>query len=130
MVSKFDLTVGILVLIAGLIIYSFAPGGALFASPKSPGGVEAHSNTHYVGAVLAIVFGVVGVALYKKLSTVGLAVSVLSIILGLVFALDAPNGALYSSLVPHGLAMQAAGGLTALVGLVGIAGSFVMKTKK
>jgi hypothetical protein len=125
MVSKNDLLIGTLVLIVGIIIYSFAPGGALFQKPP------AHATTHYIGGGLAIVFGLVGVWMYKKLSMVGLAVSVLSVILGLVFVLDAaPSGVLYSALTPHGLAMQAVGGLTALVGLVGIAASAVMKPKK
>lgn len=125
MVSKNDLLVGLLVLIAGVIIYEFAPGGVLFQTGP------AHTTTHYIGGGLAIVFGLIGVALYKKLSMVGLAVSVLSVILGVVFVLDAaPTGVLYPALTPHGLAMQAVGGLTALVGLVGIAASAVMKSKK
>lgn len=124
MVSKNDLIVGVLVLVAGLVIYEFAPGGALFM------GGSAHATSHYIGSALAVVFGLVGVAMYKKLTTVGLAVSVLSIILGLVFALDSPSGPLYSALVPHGGAMQAVGGLTAVVGLVGIVGSVALKPKK
>ncbi len=129
MVSKNDLIIGILVLIAGIIIYEFAPGGALFASPAGPGGVAAHSNTHYVGGVLAIIFGLIGLALYKKTNMVTAAVSVLSIILGIVFVLDAPAGALYSVLVPHGSAMRTVGGLEAVVGLVGMVGSAVGKKK-
>jgi uncharacterized membrane protein len=86
--------------------------------------------THYVGAAIAIIFGLIGVAMYKKLSMAGLGISVLSIILGLVFVLDAPGMALYAALTPHALAMQAVCGLTALVGLVGIAASAVMKPKK
>jgi hypothetical protein len=86
--------------------------------------------THYVGSTIAIVFGLMGVAMYKKLSGIGIAVSALSIILGLVFVLDAPGMAFYSTLQPHAMAMVATGGLTALVGLVGIVASAVIKPKK
>jgi len=123
MVSKNDLLVGVLVLIGGLVIYSFAPGGALFQ------GGAAHPTTHYIGGILAIIFGVVGLALYKKTNKLTLVVSVLSVILGLLFMLDAPGMALYAALQPHGQAMQTFGGLTALVGLIGIAGAFALKKK-
>ena len=124
MVSKMDLIVGVLVLVAGIIIYQFAPGGVLFQKPPD------HATTHYVGTVLAIVFGIVGLAMYKKVSTVTLAVSVLSVIVGVVFALHAPGGVLYSALGPHAQAMQGIGGLTALVGLVGIVAAVALKPKK
>jgi hypothetical protein len=124
MVNKTDLIIGVLVLIAGIVIYEFAPGGFLFM------GGSAHAMTHYIGAALAIVFGLIGLAMFKKLSMLGLAVSVLSMILGLVFLLDAPGMALYPVLTPHGTAMTATGGLTALVGLVGIVAGAVMKPKK
>jgi hypothetical protein len=124
MVSKNDLAIGVLVLIAGVVIYEFAPGGALYQ------GMPAHTTTHYVGGALAVVFGLVGLALYKKTTKVTWAVSVLSIVLGLFFILDAPpSGVLFMALpaADHGLHMQATGGLTALVGLVGIAGSAMKK---
>jgi hypothetical protein len=124
MVSRNDLVIGVLVLIAGIIIYEFAPGGFLFQ------GGAAHATTHYIGATIAIIFGLIGLAMYKRLSMVGLGVSILSIILGIVFAFDAPGMALYPSLQPHALAMQATGGLTALVGLLGLAASFAVKPKK
>lgn len=124
MVSKTDLVIGVLVLIAGIIIYEFAPGGFLFM------GGTAHAMTHYVGSALALLFGLIGLAMYKKLSMVGLTVSVLSIVLGVVFLLDAPSMVLYTVLKPHGMAMQATGGLTVLVGLLGIVASVVMKPKK
>jgi hypothetical protein len=131
MVSKNDLLVGVLVLIGGLIIYSFAPGGALFAapSPGPPPDPTPHSNTHYIGGALAIIFGLVGFALMKKTSKLTWAVAVLSIILGLVFILDAPGQALYAAWQPHGTAMQTTGALTALVGLVGVIGAVVWKKK-
>ena len=126
MISKIDLAVGILVLIAGIVIYSFAPNGALYM--PMPG----HTTTHYVGGALAVIFGLIGLALYKKTNKVTWAVSVLSIILGIVFILDAPaTGVLFTALpaMDHGLHMQAVGGLTALVGVVGIAGAAALKKK-
>jgi hypothetical protein len=126
MVSKNDLMVGILVLIAGIIIFEFAPGGFLFNGSSA----AAHATTHYIGAAIAIMFGIVGLAMYKKLSMAGVGVSVLSVILGLVFLVDAPGMALYSVWTPHPMAMQVTGGLTALVGLIGVAAAFVMKPKK
>ncbi len=126
MVSKNDLAIGILVLIAGIIIYSFAPGGPMYM--PMPG----HTNTHYIGGAIAIIFGLIGLGLYKKTNKVTLAVSVLSVILGIVFILDAPTtGVLFTALpaMDHGLHMQAVGGLTALVGIVGIAGSALVKKK-
>lgn len=113
-------------LIAGIVIYSFAPAGALYV--PMPG----HTMTHYEGGALAILFGLIGLALYKKTNKVTMAVSVLSVILGIVFILDAPTtGVLFTALpaMDHGLHMQAVGGLTALVGVVGIAGSALVKKK-
>jgi hypothetical protein len=122
MVSKNDLAIGVLVLIAGVIIYEFAPGGFLYQP------MPAHTTTHYVGGAIAILFGLVGLALHKKTNKITTAVSVLSVVLGLVFILDAPaSGFLFTALpaMDHAMHMQAVGGLTVLVGLVGIAGSAV-----
>ena len=130
MVSKNDLIVGILLLVAGLVIYGFAPAAA------APGGGflfqkgEAHATSHYIGGALAIVFSLVGIALYKKISKLTLAVSVLGLILGLLFALDVPATPLYDALVPHGQVMAATGGLTLLLGLVAVAVSAALKTKQ
>jgi hypothetical protein len=126
MVSKNDLAIGILVLIAGIIIYSFAPSGPMYMP------MPAHTNTHYIGGAIAILFGLVGLVLYKKTSKITAAVSVLSVILGVVFILDAPpSGALFMALpaMDHGMHMQVVGGLTALVGIVGVAGAAMWKKK-
>jgi hypothetical protein len=126
MVSKNDLAISILVLVAGLIIYSFAPKGPMYMP------LPAHTTTHYIGGAIAIVFGLIGLGLYKKTNKITNAVSVLSIILGIVFILDAPpNGALFMVLpaIDHAMHMQTVGGLTALVGIVGIAGSALWKKK-
>lgn len=124
MVSKNDLAIGVLVLIGGIIIYSFSPAGPLYMP------MPTHTTTHYVGGALAIVFGLVGLALYKKTNKITWAVSLLSIVLGIVFVLDAPAGGQLFMLLPatdHAMHMQEIGGLTMLVGLVGIAGSAMKK---
>lgn len=110
-----------LVLIAGIIIYSFAPGGPLFV-----GGSE-HATSHFLGGFIAIIIGLIGLALYKNLGRVEVGVSVLSIILGLIFILDAPGMTLSSELSPHAAAMQAIGALTVLVGLIGVGAAFLVK---
>ncbi len=128
MVSKSDLVVGILVLIAGIFMYEFTPAAA---APGAGGlfmGGAAHATSHYIGSALAIVFGLVGLALYKRVNKITLPVSVLSIILGIVFLLDAPGMALFRDLQPHGTAMAAISSITLLVGIIGILGSVAMKT--
>ena len=129
MISKNDLLVGILVLVAGILIWEFTPASA---APGAGGLFMAgsmHATSHYIGAAAAIIFGLVGLALYKKVNMVTVAVSVLSILIGIVFLLDAPGMALYPMLTPHAMAIAGVGGLTLLVGLVGIAGS-ALKLKK
>lgn len=121
MASRYDLGIGVLVLIAGIIIYSFAPGGPLFVT-----GTE-HATSHYLGGFIAIIMGLVGLALYKNLGRVEVGVSVLSIILGLIFILEAPRMVLYSVWAPHPVAMQATGALIVLVGLIGIAAAFLVR---
>lgn len=129
MVSKNDLIVGILVLVAGIVIYGFAPAAA------APGGGflfqkgAAHATSHYIGGALAVIFGLVGVGLYKKVSKLTLAVAVLSLIVGLLFILDAPGNPLYAVWTPHGQAMATTGGITILLGLVGLVGSVALKKK-
>jgi hypothetical protein len=113
MASRYDLSIGVLVLIAGIIIYSFAPGGPLFV-----GGSE-HATSHFLGSFVAIIIGLVGLALYKNLGRVEIGVSALSVILGVVFVLDSPT-LLGQDFGPHALAMQAIGALTVLVGLIGV----------
>jgi len=103
-------------------MYEFAPGGYLFEPGKM------YTITHYVGGGVAILFGLIGLVLYKRISLTGLGVSVLSVILGLVFILDAPpTGILYTLLQPHGIAMEVTGGLTALAGLAGMGASMIIK---
>ncbi len=124
MVSKNDVLVGVLVLVAGIYLWQIAPGGAFFANPGTAG-VPAHNNTHYVGGVLAIVFGAVAFGLMKKTSKITWAVGALSIILGIVVLLNAAGNPLYAALQPHGQSMLYSGYLEVLVGLVGIGGAFM-----
>jgi hypothetical protein len=121
MPSRYDLTNGLLVLIAGVIVYSFAPGGPLFVAGSE------HVTSHYLGGFIAIIMGVIGLSLYRNMSRVEIGVSVLSILLGFVFILDAPGYLLSSDFQPHALAMQAIGLLTVLVGLVGIGAAFLVR---
>ena len=121
MASRYDLAMGVLVLIAGIIIYSFAPGGPLFV-----GGSE-HATSHFLGSFIVIIIGLIGLALYRNLGRVEVGVSVLSIILGLIFILDAPGMVLSSMWTPHAVAMQVIGALTILVGLIGVGAAFLVR---
>ena len=85
---------------------------------------------HYVGSVLAVLFGIVGLALYKKVNKVTFAVSVLSIMLGVLFLVIMDNWPLHTVLTPHPVAMASIAELTMLVGVIGIVGSAALKTKK
>ena len=128
MVSKSDLLVGALVLINGRVMHEFTPtsaggGGILLAKF----GMEAG---HYVGSALGILFGIVGLALYKKVNKVTIAVSVLSILLGLMFLAIMVNWPLHTVLTPHPVAMASIAELTSLVGIIGIVGSAALKRKK
>jgi len=75
-----------------------------------------------VGGIIAIIVGLVGIGLYRNIGKVEVGVSVLSIILGIIFILEAP-GLFYSELQPHALAMQAIGALMVL--LVGVGAAFL-----
>jgi hypothetical protein len=121
MVSRTDLVVGALVFIVGLIILSFAPNFPLFMAGSE------HAVSHYSGGLLAIIVGIIGVALYRSINRVEVGVSILSILLGLVFILDALGLVLYSELQPHALAMEAVGTLTVIVGLFGIGAAFITR---
>jgi hypothetical protein len=117
MVSKTDLLVGVLVFITSQVMLEFTPtsaggGGVLLAWF----GME---TGHYSGSALGIFSGIVGLALYKTVNKVTIAVSVLSILLGLMFLAIMDTG-------PMG-AMGIIAELTLLVGIVGIVGSVVLK---
>ena len=128
MVSKSDLLIGIPVTINGIIMHEFTPtnaggGGLLLARfGMEPG--------HYIGAALGILFGIVGLALYKKVNKVTSPVSVLSILLGFLFLAIMDNWPLHTILTPHAVAMASIAGVTLLVGIVGIVGSVVLKPKQ
>jgi len=103
MASKIDIMIGLLVLLAGLLIY--------------PGPI----GTIYLGGVSGVVFGAVGLALRKRMSRIGLGVSIFAIILGIVAVLVAPGGL---HLVPtpeeRQFAMEAVGVLTMATGVLGV----------
>ena len=128
MVSKSDLLIGILVAITGIVMHEFTPtnaggGGFLLARfGMEPG--------HYIGATLGILFGIVGLALYRRVNKVTIAVSVLSILLGVLFLAIMDNWPLHTVLTPHAVAMASIAELTMLVGIIGIVGSVTLKTKK
>jgi len=119
-VSKSDLLVGVLVLITSQVMLEFTPtmtggGGILLAMF----GME---TGHYVGSTLGILSGIVGLALFKKVNKVTIAVSVLSILLGLMFLAIMNNGPMD--------AMATIAELTLLVGIIGIVGSVVLKKRR
>jgi len=123
MVSKSDLLIGILVSINGIIMHEFAPtmvGGGGFLLARF--GMQAG---HYTGATLGILFGIVGLALYRKVNKVTIVVSVLSIILGCLFLAIINMG---MEIMMMGMVTIA--GITLLVGIIGIIGSIALKTKK
>ena len=123
MVSKTDLLIGILIVITGIVMHEFAPtsfGGGGFLLARF--GMQAG---HYIGAALGVLFGIVGLALYKKVNKVTLGVSALSILLG----------GLFLALMGMGMGIMQPGmvsvaGVTLLVGIIGIIGSIALKTKK
>ena len=121
MVSKNDLLVGVLVLITSQVMLEFTPtssggGGILLAMF----GME---TGHYTGSALGILSGIVGLALYKKVNKVTIAVSVLSILLGSMFL------AIMTMMSMMDM-MAIIAELTLLVGIIGIVGSVVLKKKK
>jgi hypothetical protein len=143
MFSKKDLLVSVLVLLTGFVMYEFTPmsaapgGGVLLASAgngmasSGMGMANAGMETgHYVGSALAIFFGIIGLALYKEVNKVTFAVSVLSILLGLLFLTIMDNWPLHTVLTPHPVAMASIAELTMLVGVIGIVGSAILKPSK
>jgi hypothetical protein len=128
MVSKSDLLIGVLVLLTGCVMHEFTPtnaggGGILLARfGMEPG--------HYIGSALAILFGIIGLALYRKVNKVTIAVSVLSILLGLLFLAIMNNWPLHTVFTPHAVAMASIADLTLLVGIIGTVGSVAIRTKK
>ncbi len=102
-------------------MFEFAPGGILWQ--KGGPGLSPHSITHLIAGPLAAIFGAAVLVMRKKLGSNSAAIGGASLVLGLVFALDAGVGPLFKPLaqiIPHGTGMQAMGGLTIVVGLVGL----------
>jgi len=128
MVSKSDLLIGILVAVTGIVMHEFTPtntgGGGLLLARF---GMELG---HYIGAALGILFGIVGLVLYRKVNKVTIPVSVLSVLLGFLFLAIMDNWPLHTVLTPHAVAMASIAGVTMLVGIIGIVGSVVLKPEK
>jgi len=128
-ISQNDLLVGVLILIAGIIYYEFTPAAAAPGAGKMFMAPPAHTTSHYIATVVAVLFGLVGLVLYKKVNKVTFAASAFSVVLGLVILLDAPSWPLYSVITPHPMAMANVAGLIMLIGLASIVGSVLLKTK-
>jgi hypothetical protein len=114
------LLVGVLALFAGIILYLFVPGSPWFIGGNS------HVISHYVGTSLLIVFGLIGLAFYRRIGRVGISVSVLSVIMGIVYILEIP-GLLFNYMQPHAMAMGVVAGLQILWGLIGIGGAILVR---
>lgn len=112
MASKTDIAIGLLVLIAGLLIY--------------PGPI----GTIYLGGVSGVVFGGIGLALRRRMSKTGLGVSILAIILGIAAVLVAPGPHLSPMLEEPQFAMEVVGLLTMATGVFGIVTGAIAKPRK
>lgn len=112
MASKIEITIGLLVVLAGLLIY--------------PGPI----GTIYLGGVSAVVFGVVGLALRRRMSRMGLGVSVLAIILGIVAVLVAPGPHLGPTIEERRFAMETLGVLTMATGVFGVVTGAIAKPRR
>ena len=143
MVSKSDLLVGILVFITSQVMLQFTPtssgGGGLLLAEF---GMEAG---HYAGFALGVFSGIIGLALYKKVNKVTVAVSVLSILLGVMFLFiwyyplggtnttGSMNSTMGSMNTMGGMSMMGDMGiiadLTLLIAVVCILGSIFLKKK-
>jgi len=141
MVSKSDLLVGILVFITSQVMLQFTPtssgGGGLLLAEF---GMEAG---HYAGFALGVFSGIIGLALYKKVNKVTVAVSVLSILLGVMFLFiwyyplggtnttGSMNSTMGSMNTMGGMSMMGGMGiiadLTLAIAVIGILGSFLKK---
>ncbi|HUK27008.1 MAG TPA: hypothetical protein VLV31_01175 [Candidatus Acidoferrales bacterium] len=116
--------VGVLVLITGQIMFEFTP--AEDGGPGLLSAVFGMDPGHYVGYMLAVVSGVIGLALYlydRRVNKVTVAVSILSILLGVVFL------AIINIMIIMGM-MAIIAQITLLVGIIGIAGSVIVKTRR
>ena len=112
MTSKIDVAIGLLVLLAGLLIY--------------PGPI----GTIYLGGLSGIIFGAIGLALHRRMSRIGLGVSILAIILGIVAVLVGPGPHIVPMLQEPEFAMEIVGLLAMATGIVGIVTGALAKPRQ
>lgn len=130
---------GVLLIIVGLLIYVVGPEGPL--SPAFDAGyITAHSSQHLGITAIAIILGAIGVAMSRRGSRIGLSLSVLVIILGILFFSIGPNGPLWGpTLFPAPAGQQPLEGfafhtnahraLSAIFVIVGITTAALVKRK-
>jgi hypothetical protein len=125
-----ELVPGILSLIAGLVMFGFTPGMPLYQL------VVSHAMSHYIGGIAAITLGIIGLALYRRTDVIEAGVSILTIILGGIFVLDAPGMFLYpylEAVIPHSVGMEIIGAITynlvIVIGIIGIITGWLRKPR-
>jgi hypothetical protein len=127
---ELDILPGILSLIAGLVMFGFTPGMPLYQL------VISHAVSHYIGGIVAIILGIIGLVLYRRIDVIEAGVSILTIILGGIFLLDAPGMFLYpylEAVIPHSIGMEVIGAITynlvIVIGVIGIIAGWLRKPK-
>ena len=128
---------GILFIIVGILIYAVGPEGPL--SPAFDAGyIAAHSAQHLGITAIPIILGVIGIAMFRRGSRIGVSLSVLAIILAIVFFSIGPEGPLWGpNLFPAPAGQQPLAGfafhmnahraLSVLFVLLGIANAALVK---
>lgn len=116
------LAVGVLALFAGLILVFVSPVGPWYLG----GTLGDHVIGHYLGTSMLIIFGLIGLAFYRTIGRVGISVSILSIIMGIVYILEIP-GLLFNYMQPHAEAMDIVSALQVLWGIIGIGGALLFR---
>jgi len=104
-------------------MFGFAPGMLLYQSGA------AHIMSHYVGGIVTIILGIIGLALYRWTNVVEDGVSILTTILGITFILEASGMLLFpyfEAAVSHALGMEIIGGITMIIGIIA---GWIMKPK-
>ena len=126
-----ELVPGILSLVAGLLMLGFTPGMPLYQLGAS------HTTSHYIGGIVAIMLGIIGLALYRRIDIIETGTSIISVILGVSYILDAPGMFLYpylEAIVPHNIGMEVLGAITynlvIFIGIIGMMAGWLRKPKR